>query len=189
MISRQVHDEEVNKTLIDFPSNVPQSYIIKTALDGTGTEMRSRNKRRTSSKSDRKHSKSDDQKKNENNKKRSKEEILILVLFIGSSLYNKYVKKNSDLEINISSALRRKFVQMFTGHNNQNKNVEIDLDEVIQLFVDGNKAMYTLLGYSFARFKVKTDFERLCKSESSFSNAKSLSNQAQQQLNMNEYMT
>ena len=110
-----------------------------------------------------------------------------MVLFIGSSLYNKYVKKNSDLEINISSSLRRKFVAMFTGHNNQDEDVEIDLDEVIQLFVDGNKAMYTLLGYSFARFKVKKDFERLC--ENSFSNAKSLSNPAQGQLNGDEYMT
>ena len=78
------------------------------------------------------------------------------------------IQKNADLEINISSALRKKFVAMFTGHNNQDEDVELDLNDVVQLFVDANKAMYKLLGYSFARFKVKKDFERLI--ESSFSN-------------------
>ena len=118
------------------------------------------------SKSNRKYSKSKSKSKSnqqiEQNRK-NKQQVLLLVLFIGSSLYNKYVKKNSHLEINISSALRRRFVAMFTGHNNQNIHVKIDLDSVVRLFVDGNKAMFTLLGYSFARFKVKKDFERLCR--------------------------
>merc|ERR1712083_240267 len=100
---------------------------------------------------------------------KTKQEVLMLVLFMGSSLYNKYVKKNADLEINISSALRRQFVDMFTGQsrfNNQQKDIDLDLNAVIHLFVEGEKAMHTLLSYSFTRFKMKRDFERML--ESSF---------------------
>merc|ERR1712129_161953 len=122
MISRQVHDEEINETLVNFPSTVPMSYIISTATATSEIGI-------------------DD---------KSKEDVLLLVLFIGSSLYNRYVKKGADLEINISSQLRRRFVAMFTGHNDNDDVVNIDLNEVIKLFVDANKAMYRLLGYSFA---------------------------------------
>ena len=94
-------------------------------------------------------------------KRKSREDVLLLVLFIGHSLYNRYVKKGAELEINISSSLRQRFVQMFTGHNSNDQDVNFDLNEVIQLFVDANKAMYKLLGYSFSRFKQKKDFQRL----------------------------
>merc|ERR1712218_201062 len=146
MISREVHDEEINETLVNFPSTVPSSYIISTATGMSSKRKQSKNKREELKKQ---------------SKCKSKEDVLLLVLFIGSSLYNRYVKKGADLEINISSSLRRRFVQMFTGHNNNDQDVDLDLNEVIQLFVDANKAMYKLLGYSFSRFKQKKDFERL----------------------------
>merc|ERR1712223_1284768 len=76
----------------------------------------------------------------------------------------KYVKKNADLEINISAALRKKFTDMFTGWNNQQEAVDLDLNAVINLFVEGEKAMHTLLSYSFTRFKMKRDFERMLQS-------------------------
>eukprot|EP00483_Globobulimina_turgida_P012872 UN12896 len=150
MISSEVHDEEINETLIDFPSSVPESYIIKTATTNLGGgSMRKQ---------------SHDQRKQSQEKKSQsvlkEEDVLLLVLFIGSSLYNKYVKHNADLEINISSVLRKKFIAMFTGHNQDHKDVDLDLNQVIQLFVDGNKSMYKLLGYSFTRFKAKKNFDR-----------------------------
>eukprot|EP01083_Nonionella_stella_P142281 439928_1 len=157
-ISKEVHDDEVNMTLIEFPDGVPQSYIIKTATQSIINDQLSRGRSRDESEAMEIH-------------KKSKQDVLTMVLFIGSSLYNKYVKKNADLEINISSALRKKFIQMFTGYNNKEEELELDLNQVIQLFVDANKAMFKLLGYSLSRFKSKKDFERLL--ESSRSTAKS----------------
>lgn len=153
MIDEEVKTKEVREMLADLPATVPQSYILRTATGGEGVRVQhlrksSRIEKPVSSKTE--------------------QEVLMLVLFMGSSLYNKYVKKNADLEINISAALRKKFTDMFTGWNNQQEAVDLDLNAVINLFVEGEKAMHTLLSYSFTRFKMKRDFERMLASSFSY---------------------
>eukprot|EP00485_Elphidium_margaritaceum_P021891 CAMPEP_0202716830 /NCGR_PEP_ID=MMETSP1385-20130828/105393_1 /ASSEMBLY_ACC=CAM_ASM_000861 /TAXON_ID=933848 /ORGANISM="Elphidium margaritaceum" /LENGTH=473 /DNA_ID=CAMNT_0049378763 /DNA_START=369 /DNA_END=1790 /DNA_ORIENTATION=+ len=164
MISVQVHDSEVDDILIDLPSTAPLSYIIKTATNG---ELAA-NKKRTSvfGGSAKRETKESPTEQRGLVPQRNKNDVKLLVLFIGSSLYNKYVKKNAELEINISSGLRKKFMALFTrkSHNDQDQDVELELDDVVQLFVDANKAMHRLLSYSFARFKTKKDFHRMLES-------------------------
>eukprot|EP01084_Bolivina_argentea_P291131 500324_1 len=162
MISSEVHDVEINETLIDFPSSVPESYIIATATRGAGSMRKMTGRKQSKS-------------KEHQNSVKTAEEVLLLVEFIGSSLYNKYVKHNCDLEINISSTLRKKFTNTLTGHDHTTRTHDpLKMDKVIQLFCDCNKAMYKLLGYSFSRFTAKKDFDRLC--EMSVSTARSASN-------------
>lgn len=138
-------DDEINNIkLFKFPSNIPMSSII-----------------------------------NENNMKQSDIEmdgntLLRECKIKAHKLYNKYIKINSEFEINISSSERDNLSNVLDDLNNLLK-LNMNLRDLFLLFNSSKDEMYTLQTYSFCRYQVENMTE-LSHDEESTTNKTQLSN-------------
>eukprot|EP01084_Bolivina_argentea_P203939 348231_1 len=75
-------------------------------------------------------------------------------------LYNKYIKLNSEFEINISSKMRKRLRNVL---EDEKKLIayDIDLYGLIKLFEKPKYEMYQFLNTSYLRFKTQPEFEQI----------------------------
>ena len=77
------------------------------------------------------------------------------------NIYNKYIRIGVDLEINISSTMRRKYRELLANENELIKNNEISLADLAVLFKPAKTVMRTYLQYSYVRFKNQSEYEQV----------------------------
>eukprot|EP00486_Rosalina_sp_Unknown_P014399 CAMPEP_0201596104 /NCGR_PEP_ID=MMETSP0190_2-20130828/192893_1 /ASSEMBLY_ACC=CAM_ASM_000263 /TAXON_ID=37353 /ORGANISM="Rosalina sp." /LENGTH=217 /DNA_ID=CAMNT_0048056329 /DNA_START=884 /DNA_END=1537 /DNA_ORIENTATION=- len=89
------------------------------------------------------------------------DDLLQSAKLMAFKLYQKYIEHGSELEINISSALRKQLKNIVSDKQKLMENINVSLNELLLLFDKPKNEMRLLLNYSHTRFKQKTEYTKI----------------------------